>query len=867
MAAKGGEIRKQSIESALEKSEARFRQVVESAPNAMVMINADGLIEMVNAQAERLFGYPRGEILGRPVEMLVPERYRPNHPHLRGLVFGDPQSGPMGDLYGLRKDGSEFPVEIGLNPIETEEGPMVLSAIVDISDRKQKEERIHAALKEKDVLLGEIHHRVKNNLQVVYSLLQLQSANIKDETALKLLTESQNRIRSMALIHQKLYESKDFASVDFKDFLDSLAPILVSSYSVDPVGVTLAISAAEVSLPINAAIPCGLIVNELVSNALKHAFPGRPAGPHHGRPGRRGGRPRRLVGQRRRRRPAAGPGPGQVGHARPAAGDHARRPAGRRGRDQPRGPHPRSPQFLDPAAVTAPKIIAVEDERIVALHLKQQLQNLGYEVPVVAASGEAALRSIIEHRPDLVLMDIHIEGPVDGIDTAAQIPAELGIPVIYLTAYSEEATLERARATKPYGYLIKPYSERELHATIQMALARRDVERALRVSEEQLRQAQKMEAIGQLTGGVAHDFNNLLGVIIGNIDLLRSLRPDDVELDELTLDALNAALGGAELTRRLLAFARRQPLQPQRIELTALVGGTVKLLRRVIGDNIEISLKLAKDTGPVMADPAQLEAALTNLATNARDAMPSGGKLRIATSKTHLDEVYAASRPDVAPGDYAMVEVTDTGEGMPPEVIERIFEPFYTTKGRDKGTGLGLSMVFGFLKQSGGHVAVYSEVGVGTTFRLYLPSLTGAAAPAAPAQPTTAVEGRGETVLVVEDNDALRRIALRELRALGYTVLEASSGVMALAQLEAGPVDLLFSDVVMPGGVDGFELARTATARWPSLRVVLTSGFPQTKLEDEFQPMGFRLLTKPYRRTDLAKALREMLDSAEAAAG
>jgi CheY-like chemotaxis protein len=245
--------------------------------------------------------------------------------------------------------------------------------------------------------------------------------------------------------------------------------------------------------------------------------------------------------------------------------------------------------------------------------------------------------------------------------------------------------------------------------------------------------------------------------------------------------------------------------------------------------------------------------------------MPAGGKLLIATGKTHLDAAYAAVRADVEPGDYAMVEVTDTGEGMAPEVIERIFEPFYTTKGRDKGTGLGLSMVFGFLKQSGGHVAVYSEVGVGTTFRLYLPSLTGAAAPAAPVQPTTAIQGRGETVLVVEDNDALRRIALRELRALGYTVLEAASGVMDLAQLEAGPVDLLFSDVVMPGGVDGFELARTAAARWPGLRVVLTSGFPQTKLEDEFQPMGFRLLTKPYRRTELARVLREMLDTAEAA--
>jgi PAS domain S-box-containing protein len=257
--------------------EERFRRVVESAPNAMVMINAAGGIEMVNAQAQHVFGYSREELLGQPVEMLVPERFRRHHPRLRASFFGDPQSRPMGagrDLYGLKKDGSEFPVEIGLNPLETEEGPMVLSAIVDISDRKHREESIQAALKEKDILLGEIHHRVKNNLQVIHSLLDLQSLKVDDETALQLLRESQNRIRSMSLIHQTLYESKDFARVDFRSFLDTLVPTLVSSYSADPSRITLLIDAAEVSVPINAAIPCGLIVNELISNALKHAFPG-----------------------------------------------------------------------------------------------------------------------------------------------------------------------------------------------------------------------------------------------------------------------------------------------------------------------------------------------------------------------------------------------------------------------------------------------------------------------------------------------------------------------------------------------------------------------------------------------------------------
>jgi PAS domain S-box-containing protein len=256
--------------------EERFRQVVEAAPNAMVMINAAGRIEMVNAQAELVFGYARAELLGQGVEMLVPDRFRDHHPGLRHLFFADPHARPMGagrELFARRKDGSEFPVEIGLNPIETEDGPMVLSAIVDISDRKQREAGIRAALAEKDILLGEIHQRVKNNLQIFYSLLDLQSARMTDQLALGMLRDSQNRIRSMALIHQTLYESKDFAEVDFGRFLETLVPMLIASYGVDANRITLSIDAEQVLLPIGSAIPCGLVVPELISNALKHAFP------------------------------------------------------------------------------------------------------------------------------------------------------------------------------------------------------------------------------------------------------------------------------------------------------------------------------------------------------------------------------------------------------------------------------------------------------------------------------------------------------------------------------------------------------------------------------------------------------------------
>jgi PAS domain S-box-containing protein len=383
------------------------------------------------------------------------------------------------------------------------------------------------------------------------------------------------------------------------------------------------------------------------------------------------------------------------------------------------------------------------------------------------------------------------------------------------------------------------------------------------VADERLRRAQRLEAIGQLTGGVAHDFNNLLAVIIANLDVLRRLRKDDPQVAEFAGEAAEAAVRGADLTRQLLAFARRQPLRPERIDLNELVGGITKMLSRTLGEQIDIALELAPGIWPVAADPAQLEASLTNLATNARDAMPHGGRLMIVTGNRHLDADYAAQYPEAVPGDYVMLEVSDTGVGMPPEVASQIFEPFFTTKEDGKGTGLGLSMVFGYVKQSEGHISVYSEVGVGTTFRLYLPR----DAKEATAQPRTTVDdfplGRGETVLAVEDNAALRRIVAHQLRELGYRVFEAEHAAAAIAVLEREKVDLLFTDIVMPGKANGFDLARTAQSRWPSLRVLLTSGFPQARINSDLgaAPSDARILSKPYRREDLARALRELIEA------
>jgi PAS domain S-box-containing protein len=384
------------------------------------------------------------------------------------------------------------------------------------------------------------------------------------------------------------------------------------------------------------------------------------------------------------------------------------------------------------------------------------------------------------------------------------------------------------------------------------------------VVAERLRQAQRMDAIGQLTGGMAHDFNNLLGVVIGNLDLLRLETGLGADQRELVAEALEAALRGADLTRRLLAFARRQPLQPEPVAVNDLVSNIVGLLQRTLGEQIPIRVDFAPDLWPVLVDPAQLESSLVNLATNARDAMPRGGQLMIATANRALDADYASLHAELAPGDYVMIEVSDTGAGIPPEIMNRVFEPFFTTKETGKGTGLGLSMVFGFVKQSGGHINIYSEPGRGTTFRLYLPRDSTGAMVAAKPEAAAPAPGGNEAILVVDDNEPIRRAVRRQLTQLGYRVLEASSAAAALEVLGREQIALLLTDIVMPGEMNGIELTRTAMARSPGLKVVLTSGFPEARVNGTSEPIaGLRLLNKPFRREELARTLREILDNGQ----
>jgi PAS domain S-box-containing protein len=386
--------------------------------------------------------------------------------------------------------------------------------------------------------------------------------------------------------------------------------------------------------------------------------------------------------------------------------------------------------------------------------------------------------------------------------------------------------------------------------------------------EAQLRQSQKMEAIGQLTGGIAHDFNNLLQVVIGSLEGLQRRAgqllhtPQGADLQRFIDNALRGADRAANLTRRLLAFSRRQALDAKPTNVGKLVAGMSELLRRTLGEAIAIETVNAGDLWPVLVDANQLESALLNLAVNARDAMPAGGKLTIETANSQLDETYTARYEGLEPGPYVMIAVSDTGMGMTRDVIERAFEPFFTTKEVGHGTGLGLSQVYGFVKQSGGHVRAYSEVGEGTTIKLYLPRLAGDAATDERVEhKSVPARGVGETILVVEDDDNVRTATSDMLRELGYRVIAAADGASALHLVDARPdIRLLFTDVGLPGGMNGRQLADAVRERRPELPVLFTTGYARNAIvhHGRLDP-GIHLLPKPFTYAELADKLNRML--------
>lgn len=503
----------------------------------------------------------------------------------------------------------------------------------------------------------------------------------------------------------------------------------------------------------------------------------------------------------------------------------------------------RNRDFLDQVIESVPVMIIVKDARDLSYVLLNKASETRLGVTDGSGLGktaqdifsketadriEAADRSVLQNRQTLVLDEHVIDLPVSGqrIQKTTRVPifGNDGEPQ-YVLIVAEDLT------------------------------DRRTIER-------QLQQAMKMEAVGNLTGGIAHDFNNLLMVMIGNLDLLAEDIGDNPAAREKVEAVLEASLHGAELTRQMLAFARRQPLNPKRVDVKELIGATTKLLSRSLGTDVAIELRIVDGLWPVRVDESQLQSSIINVSINARDAMPGGGTLIIEAENVTLDRDAANQREQMNPGDYVAISVSDTGTGMSPELMARVFEPFVTTKSHGKGTGLGLSMVYGFAKQSGGHVSIYSEVGRGTTLKLYLPRTIEEGCPQTEPSADLPALGGGEVILAVDDNKGVLATVTRQLSDLGYAVITAGSAFSALRMLESGvAADLLFTDVVMPGGLSGKDLADEAQRKYPHLKVLLTSGFTDAFLaNDAVLNNKYTLLTKPYRKRDLACAVRRVLD-------
>jgi signal transduction histidine kinase len=556
---------------------------------------------------------------------------------------------------------------------------------------------------------------------------------------------------------------------------------------------------------------------------------------------------------------------------------------------------PEKPRFpLRPADFLNARVLIVDDQEADVRLLERTLRGAGYLSVASTMEPRAVCELHRKNRYDLIVLDLMMPG-MDGfevMDALKEIEAGGYLPVLAVTI--ESAHKLRALKAGAKDFISKPLDldevlarihnllevrllqreaskQRELlegivqDRTVQsMALdiGRQEAEATVALRDEQLRQSQKIEAIGQLAGGVAHDFSNLLGVILGYGEMAQRELGADHPAQARVHQMMKAAQRAADLTRQLLAFSRKQVLHPKLLDLNTVVANVEGMLDRLIGEDINVVVQPAPRLGTVTADPGQIEQVILNLAVNARDAMPKGGTLTIETANVEVDEDYAATHPPLQPGRYVMLAVSDTGVGMDKATQQRIFEPFFTTKPEGQGTGLGLSTVHGIVKQSGGHLWVYSEPGRGTTFKVYLPWVDELPEVARPAGSPNEPPGGHETILLVEDTEALKDVIRETLEDRGYAVLLASNGeeALALARERKGPIDLLLTDVVMPK-LGGGDLARLFLALRPGTRVLYMSGYTDGAISQHgILGEGLMLLEKPFSGDKLARAVREALD-------
>jgi PAS domain S-box-containing protein len=759
----------------------KFRLAVEASPGGMVMIDAAGSIVLVNAETERMFGYARAELIGQSVDILVPADFRHHHTGHRSGFAAAPQARRMGlgrDLHGLRKDGSAFPVEIGLNPIRTRSGLFVLSVVVDISERKRAE----AAAQE---------YVARERL---YPAAIIASSN--DVIITKNLD---GRISGWNPAAERLF----------------------GFTAEEAIG-----SSVDIIIPDNLRSEERLILERIgKGDRVEHFETTRKS------------KDGRLIDVSLSISPIKLPSGEVIGAAKIGRDITERK---------------RAKQELLESEQMAMGII------FNALDAFIQLNQAG---------------AVIEWNPQAEAIFGWSRQEAIGKSVA-----DLSLAQIYELRYSQmvERLQQADEHTTGERFVIATRRKNGLNVMVEVSMTaiRRRGSYVLNVfvrdltaklaAEEQLRQSQKIEAIGKLTGGIAHDFNNLLAAITGNLELAERVIRDEKPREWLR-NALEAVEMGKTFNQRLLSFARKSELDPERLVVNCRIPGIAALLARTLGEHIELTTDLAPDLWPTLADPGEIDGAILNLAVNARDAMPEAGKLFIRTRNVTLDVDAASMDPDARPDDYVQLSIIDTGAGMSQEVLQHAIEPFFTTKEPGKGTGLGLSSVFGFAKQSGGFATLESQVGKGTTVKLYLPRAAEGSVQKHAGQTDSSPQGDGQLILVVEDADLVRKVTLERLEALGYAVIEARSGPEAIERLKSDePIALVFSDIVMSGGMTGHDLARWVLAAKPCVKVLLTSGYNAEGGHNAIA--GIKVLAKPYTFTELAHSIHEALDTAPAQA-